>query len=171
MSCAARRRCTALQHSCRRLYSSGVAKPSRTSRKTLTETDSCGIPLQPTWSVNELLSSYPQPVITPSTLQRLHALSALIPPAEGTPEHETLTREMEEMVRLVEAVRLVDTSEVAGKEGDIPDGRIWAEGVGIDISEAAQIPVHDGEINGRQLLQHSSRVSNALYEVNSQRTK
>ena len=102
------------------------------------ETDSCGIPIHPTWSVNELISSYPTPTITSATLKRLHELSALIPPVEGTTEHGTLKREMEDLVKLVEAVKLVDLSDDTGEgsaEGLIPDGRVWAEGTGIQPTD------------------------------------
>ena len=79
--------------------------------KPTVETDSHAIPTRPTWSVNELLSSYPKPQISPATLKHLHELSALIPPEEGTPEHAKLTAEMENLVKLVEAVKLVDVGE------------------------------------------------------------
>ncbi|KAF8268262.1 hypothetical protein EI94DRAFT_1915594, partial [Lactarius quietus] len=72
----------------------------------LVETDDCAIPLKPTWSVDDLLSSYPRPTISSLALDRLHVLSALIPPEEGTPEHAKLIRELEDLVKLVESVRL-----------------------------------------------------------------
>ncbi|KAH9999361.1 hypothetical protein BJV77DRAFT_1064268 [Russula vinacea] len=75
----------------------------------LVETDDCAIPLKPTWSVDELLSSYPRPTISSSALRRLHVLSALIPPEEGTSAHSRLTRELEDLVKLVESVRLFNT--------------------------------------------------------------
>jgi len=90
---------------------------------------SCGIPTQPSWSVNALLSSCPTPTISAATIKHLHQLSALIPPTEGTQEHEKLTREMEELVRLVEAVKL---KEIGHGEG-VPDGRVWAGGKGIRL--------------------------------------
>ncbi|KAI0939653.1 hypothetical protein AcW1_004611 [Taiwanofungus camphoratus] len=135
--------------------------------------ETCGIPLQPVWSVNELLSSYPQPIVTPSTLKRLHDLSALLPPHEGTMEHARLTQDMENLVKLVEAVKLVDTSEVAGEDGEtIPDGRIWAEGSGIEMSESSTMPQHQSsEAVGRELLQHSSRVKDGLYVVDANKTR
>ncbi|KAH9843951.1 uncharacterized protein C8Q71DRAFT_697395 [Rhodofomes roseus] len=129
--------------------------------------DLCGIPTQPTWSVNELLSSYPRPSIPPSTLQRLHELSALIPPAEGTPEHENLTREMEGLVKLVEAVKLVDTSGLeTASDAPIPDGRIWEEGRGIELTQS-----DDLETDGWDLLQHSHRVRDRLYIVDADKRK
>jgi len=76
------------------------------------DTDSCGIPVRPTWSVLTLLSSYPKPTVSSATLSRLHELSALIPPADGTQEHTSLKRDVEDLVRLVEAVKLVDTKDV-----------------------------------------------------------
>ncbi|RPD66702.1 hypothetical protein L227DRAFT_1109 [Lentinus tigrinus ALCF2SS1-6] len=137
-------------------------------KTTLAEVDSTGIPLSPTWSVHELLSSYPRPTISPAILKRLHELSALVPPSEGTTEHAKLTQEMEELVRLVEAVKLVDVSEVA-EDGPVPDGRTWASGEGVRLDaqalEKAQI------VGGRALLEHASRTMDDLYVVQADKPR
>ena len=140
-------------------------------KSTLAEVDTTGIPLKPTWSVNALLSSYPRPTISPSTLKRLHELSALIPPAEGTPEHAKLTRELEELVKLVEAVKLVDVSEVA-EEGSVPDGRIWASGEGVSLDAEAFAASEDTDAaNGRALLAHAARTMEGLYVVEADKPR
>jgi hypothetical protein len=153
-----------------------AAKHSRTHSKSHTasskpKTDPCGIPLHPTWSVNDLISSYPTPTITSFTLKRLHELSALIPPEEGTPEHDSLKRELENLIKLVEAVKLVslgDTSEISG-EKQIQDGRVWAEGTGI---RSMDVPVEvDGEVTGSTLLRFANRTFDGLYIVDADRTK
>jgi len=132
------------------------------------ETDSLGIPTHPTWSVDKLLSSYAKPVIAPSTLKHLHDLSALIPPDEGTEEHVRLTSEMENLVKLVEAVKFI---EVNTDPHEIPDGRIWAEGVGIDLSENAVGDEKD-DISGRELLRYAQRTSpDGLYVVDSDKSR
>ncbi len=135
--------------------------------------DAHGIPTRPTWSVNELLSSYPVPKITPATLKHLHQLSALIPPQEGTPEHAKLTSEMENLVKLVEAVKLVDVGSTSQAEGEVPDGRIWAEGTGIPLEHSQEnvSPKDEGEIHGQALLEHASRTENNLYVVDTGRLK
>ena len=134
------------------------------------QTDSCGIPLQPTWSVNDLLSSYPISKISSSTLNRLYELSALISPAEGTLEHDILKREMEDLVKLVEAVKLVDASEGLGETGgreQISDGR--AEGTGISpVNVQAKA---NGEVTGSELLRFAGRTSDGFYVVDADRTK
>lgn len=89
------------------------------------------IPVRPTWSINELLSSYPKPTISTATLKHLHILSALIPPEEGSLDHTKLIEEMQDLVKLVEAVKLV-TDGVDHGNG-ILDRKIWAEGTGIDL--------------------------------------
>ena len=150
-----------------RLNSSLSSKP--TLRMDV-ETDEVGIPIRPTWSVNELLSSYPKPTISPATLKHLHALSALIPPEEGSPEHAKLTEEMEDLIKLVEAVKLVDTDSV-GDENGVPDGRIWAEGTGINL-DAEPIPAMENEVEGRDLLKYAKNVSpEGLYLIDSDRSK
>lgn len=135
-------------------------------KSTLADVDATGIPLKPTWSVNALLSSYPRPTISPATLKRLHELSALIPPTEGTPEHARLMREMEELVKLVEAVKLVDVSN-NGEDGEVPDGRIWAEGEGIPLELPADVEAEDG----RALLAHASRTTDGLYVVEADKPR
>ena len=136
------------------------------------QADSCGIPLHPTWSVHELLSSYPTPTITSSTLKRLHELSALVPPEEGTPEHDSLKRELEDLIKLVEAVKLVSLGDNPGEvsaEKQIPDGRVWAEGTGI---RSTDVPAEaDGEVTGSTLLRFADRTSDGLYVVDADRTK
>ncbi|KAJ7781541.1 hypothetical protein B0H16DRAFT_1498746 [Mycena metata] len=120
------------------------------------ETDSCGIPRRPTWSVNELLSSYPVPSLAPHTLKHLHDLSALVPPEENTPEYKKLKTGLEELIRLVEAVKIVDTEGVPafGRE----DAGRPAE------ADAADVTAHEG---GRSLLNHSARIHNGFYIVDA----
>ena len=138
--------------------------------RTDVETDEHGIPVRPTWSVNELLSSYPKPTISPATLKHLHTLSALIPPEEDSPEHAKLTEEMQDLVKLVEAVKLVNTDSVDDGNG-VPDGRIWAEGVGIDLDAEPVIP-DETEVQGRGLLKYAKSVSpEGLYLIDSDRSK
>ena len=129
------------------------------------ETDSCGIPLQPTWSVNELLSSYPSPTISTTTFKQLHALSALIPPEEGTLEHDELKRELEDLVKLVEAVKLVKVEEVY----ENGDGRIWAEGTGIPLSGSTTENAKSME--APSLLRHATRIHDGFYVVDADRTR
>ncbi|EJF62858.1 hypothetical protein BD309DRAFT_883365 [Dichomitus squalens] len=141
------------------------------SKSTLVEVDSVGIPLKPTWSVNELLSSYPRPAVSPSELKRLHELSALIPPADGTSEHTKLAQEMEELVKLVEAVKLVDVGEVV-EEGAVPDGRIWASGQGVSLDAEAFAASEDADaVSGRALLAHASRTMEGLYVVETDKPR
>ncbi len=129
--------------------------------------DGDGIPLRPTWSVNELLSSYPKPILEPSTLKRLHELSALIPPEEGTPGHAQLTSEMESLIKLVEAVKLVDVGQGSEEDG-VPDGRIWAEGTGIELERDLG---DESGVQGQALLRHAARTDNGLYVVDADRSK
>ena len=134
----------------------------------LVETDAYGIPLKPTWSVYDLLSSYPTPTISSATLNHLHTLSALIPPEEGTPEHSTLKHEMGDLIKLVDAVKLVKSEVTDGVT--VADGRVWAEGAGLPLSDAK-----DGEDNNvvgsGALLRHSACTSDGLYVVDADRTK
>ncbi|KAH6915171.1 hypothetical protein BKA70DRAFT_568268 [Coprinopsis sp. MPI-PUGE-AT-0042] len=128
------------------------------------QTDELGIPLKSTWSVNTLLSSYPSPKIAPETLKKLYQLSALVPPEEGSPEHAKVTRDLEEMVRLVEAVKLVDTKGTtveAGIEREDMDRKLF----GNPDEQRAK------EVHGQELLKLASRTVNGYYVVEADRTR
>ncbi|PAV20512.1 hypothetical protein PNOK_0313900 [Pyrrhoderma noxium] len=111
-----------------------------------------------------------------SSSLKLHDLSALIPPEEGTEAHEELKNELEEMMRLVEAVKLVDTNapRYYNASSAIPDGRIWPEGVGMTLSSNTR-PVEfedrlqNGEDFGAGLLNIHSLLDVALvrYRISS----
>lgn len=145
----------------RSLFSSPY--PRYQSSGSTTETDECGIPIQPTWSVNELLTSYSTPKIPPQTLKHLYELSALIPPTEGTIAHEKITRQMEEMVRLVEAVKLINT------DGAVVMGR-W-EREDTDRSDSQQGIESKEDSTGQALLKHASRTMEGFYIVEADRTR
>ena len=105
----------------------------------------------------------------PCDLEAPALLSALIPPEEGSPEHAKLT-EIQDLVKLVEAIKLVGTESV-GDENDIPDGRIWAEGIGIGL-DAESIPVDNDEVQGCDLLKYAKIVSlEGLYLIDFDRSK
>ncbi|KAJ7122737.1 hypothetical protein C8R44DRAFT_621964 [Mycena epipterygia] len=124
--------------------------------KRVVETDSCGIPLRATWSVNQLLSSYPTPSIAPHTFKRLHELSALLPPEEDTAEYHELKAGLEELIRLVEAVKIVDTERITAFGSEDPSIQV------VDTSPPPELP-H----NGRSLLQHAARTRNGFYIVDA----
>jgi hypothetical protein len=131
---------------------------------TKTAVDSLGVPLRATWSVEKLLSTYPAPVLSHDTLARLHRLSALQPPEQSSSKAETLRLELEELLRLVEAVKLVNTSTLGGPEhADIPDSRVWPEGRGIALDEPG--PKHLDEVHGKDLLKHARKHVDEQYVV------
>lgn len=136
-----------------------------TSRATV-ETDTYGIPLRPTWSVQELLSSYPAPSISPATFKRLHELSALLPPEEGTPEYVKLKHELEELIKLVEATKLIKLEKTDNI--GIPDGRIIEEGSGIPLDKT---PRENEDVRGQDLLPYASRSTNGMYVVETDRSR
>ena len=113
-----------------------------------------------TWSVNELLSTYPAPTLQPATLTRLHKVSALTPAPEDSAEFSKLKFEVEELVRLVEAVKLVDASHASS------DGRILEaeRGLPMQPEEASNLSEKSAQ-NGTRLLQHASRTAGSFYFV------
>ncbi|OCB84589.1 hypothetical protein A7U60_g8576 [Sanghuangporus baumii] len=140
------------------------------------------IPATPTWSVHTLLESYPRPQISHAELTKLHTLSALVPPKEGSEEAERMQGELEELVRLVEAVKLVDTSKLEklnrdseknGMQSTIPDGRIWEEGRGMTLSSnTREVEFEDPDIeSGKELLKHAKLTKDGFYVVEADRRK
>ncbi|KAI0269184.1 hypothetical protein BC834DRAFT_865212 [Gloeopeniophorella convolvens] len=145
---------------------------SDSAHKPFVETDDCAIPLKPTWSVDDLLSSYPRPVISPSALHRLHGLAALVPPPDGTPEHAKLTNDLEDLVKLVESVKLVNVSAGSGPTDTVLDARVWAEDTGTDLQKSAPKGDSDHEALGREeLLSRATRTENGFYLVHSDRAR
>ena len=72
---------------------------------------------------------------------------------------------MQDLIMLVKAVRLVNTDSV-GDAHDFLDGKIRAEGTGIDLGAE---PI---EVQGRDLLEHTKNVSpEGLYLTDSDRSK
>jgi Asp-tRNA(Asn)/Glu-tRNA(Gln) amidotransferase C subunit len=126
------------------------------------ETDSCGIPLKPTWSVYELLSSYPKPTVSSATLERIHELSALKPPKDGTPEHEKLLQELGDLIKLVEAVKLVNT------DGVQLTGRVYKKDWDRDLASIGKAVEGD---TGQSLLKHASRTADGFYVVDAERKR
>jgi len=79
-----------------------------------------------------------------------------------------MRRELEHLVRLVEAVKLVKVDRHA--DDTIPDGRIWAQGKGIPLKEDAS-RVRDDEKRGRDLLKLASRTLDGMYVVETDRKR
>lgn len=91
-------------------------------------------------------------------ITRLHELSALRPPLEGTPEYKIVKESLQEMVRLVEAVRSVDTAEVL----------VTGRGEREDADRNATYPEGSGK-EGQSLLKNAPRVDGNYYVVDSER--
>jgi len=133
----------------------------------LVETDDCAIPLKPSWSVDDLLSSYPRPTISPSALRRLHVLSALIPPEEGTPEHVKLSRKLEDLVKLVESVRLFKGPGASSPVDTATDARVWAEGN--DLKRTSPGDRDQEALDRAELLSRAGHTEDGLYVIHSDR--
>ncbi|KZT62146.1 hypothetical protein CALCODRAFT_463181 [Calocera cornea HHB12733] len=146
------------------------------------EVDELGIPTKPTWSVQDQIAASPHSAISPKTLAHLHKLSALIAPAVGTQKYQKLKTELQNMVRLVEAVKEVDVSSVT-VEGEVPDGRIWQTGRGMELKgyspEETEIRAQDTKrgnkdekmAEGTELLYHAERTIWRFYVVENDRER
>ena len=119
--------------------------------------------VRPTWSVHELLSAYPAPRISDTVLEKLHKVSALIPPPKESPAFAKRKHQLEELIRLVEAVRLVNVNTVDGSV--VPDGRVLAQGYPIDAPDTRTescVPQVSEEPN---IMQHATRSVDGYYIV------
>jgi hypothetical protein len=82
-----------------------------------------------------------------------------------------LKQDLESLIKLVEAVKLVNYGEEladAGGEGRIPDGRVWAEDTGL---QPVDVQARSDEVTGSALLRFASRTSDGLYVVDAERTR
>ncbi|KAF8339160.1 uncharacterized protein EI90DRAFT_3040676 [Cantharellus anzutake] len=121
--------------------------------------------IRPTWSVHELLSTYPAPKISDATLVKLHRVSALIPPPLDSHAYSERKHQLEELIRLVEAVKLVDVSSTRGTS--IPDGRVWTQGRPIDAPDLNNESSAPQVSEERNILQHASKSVDGYYVVES----
>ncbi|KDR83436.1 hypothetical protein GALMADRAFT_85574 [Galerina marginata CBS 339.88] len=137
MSLLSLRRCF-FQH---RLSIIAIGRTSCRGKSSSASTDPYCIPTHPTWSVNQLLSSYPSPKLSSTTINRLYELSALVPPKEGSSQYDIVKRDLEEMVKLVEAA---------------------------DTDRKTSAVMGFGE-SGQELLKHASQVMDHFYVVDSER--
>ncbi|KZV90498.1 hypothetical protein EXIGLDRAFT_720280, partial [Exidia glandulosa HHB12029] len=135
---------------------------ARSSRE-LVETDELGLPKKPTWSVQELLSSYPTTPLSSDKLQHLHKLAALVPPEQGSAEWNNLSDDIGELVRLVEAVKLIDTTGVEPE--NMLEPIVLSEITG-DESASAETK-YDDEPHGASLLEHAEHSRNGFYVVDT----
>lgn len=132
-----------------------LAKDPETTTRDITSEDDFESLTKPSWSVHELLSTYPAPKLSPETLTRLHKISALKSPPEDSDAFAQLKCEMEELVRLVEAVKLVDTTGVSS------DGRILPADRGIDLTIP---PSSEGTpAEEKDILRHAAKAADGFY--------
>jgi len=80
----------------------------------------------------------------------------LIPPKEDTAEYGQLKAGLEELIRLVEAVKMVDTERITVFGSEDPSIQV------VDTSPPQERPP-----NGRSLLQHAARTRNGFYIVDA----
>lgn len=86
--------------------------------------------------------------IKPADLARLHRLSALNPPPEGSQEEKELLQGLNDLVGLMEVVKSVQLPE--GKEAI---GELLTQGVGeVVIGENIAEERDEGKVGGRDLL-------------------
>jgi Asp-tRNA(Asn)/Glu-tRNA(Gln) amidotransferase C subunit len=109
--------------------------------------------------VKDQLASLPLPSITSDKFIKLHHAAALKPPEEHSLEFSRLKSDLEEMVRLVEAVKLVDTSKVTIKA---------TNEIHFDDLNSDQ-PLSKKLEGGRLLLQHANQTVDGYYIVEAKK--
>jgi hypothetical protein len=76
---------------------------------------------------------------------------------------------LEDLVKLVESVRLFEGPGASSPVDTAVDARIWAEGTGIDLKKAAPGDRDQGALDPAELLSMASRTENNLYVIYSDR--
>ena len=137
-----------------------IVKNRQSSHAIKHQVDSYGIPVQPTWSVHQLLESYKCPKLSSTILDRLYELSALAPPKKYTLRYDKVKKDLEDMVMLVEAVKQVNTN------GVLLVGRVEKE----DRDRIRQNSQLEGE-HGQTLLKYAARMKNRFYTVDAERKR
>ncbi|GAA5927436.1 uncharacterized protein JCM15063_005899 [Sporobolomyces koalae] len=111
------------------------------SRAPQIEVDDLCLPLSSPYTLSSLLPTVPSP-LTNETLDKLHRLSALLPPSSsGTIvkdyEDSKHLEGLSELVQIVETVRSVDTSSLGLEPGQSIDARVRAKSIPIDLFESS----------------------------------
>jgi hypothetical protein len=84
-----------------------ISKPFKSSQpKEPTGVDEYGVPTSPSWSVRQLLKEYPAPTLSDATFEKLHKLSALNTPSDPMPNGSRCAEQLEELIKMVNAVRI-----------------------------------------------------------------
>lgn len=166
----------------RRVLSTTTSHCSRYSTSTPNTTtttnfdaDELGLPKNPTWSVNDLLNSYPPAELADETLSHLHNAAALLPPERDTEDFQKIKRDMANLIKLVEAVRIAPVSPTSTSSHDSsekqPDGRIWPEGRSIDLRDYTTYEVDKQSSStppeGRELMNRAYKSQDGYYLVQS----
>lgn len=137
-----------------------IVKNWQSSYSVKHQVDSCGIPVQPTWSVHQFLESYARPKLSSTIIDRLYELSALAPPKKDTQQYEKMKKDLEDMVKLVEAVKQVNTNGVS----------LVGRGEKEDGDRIQQNSQFEGE-HGQTLLKYAARTENKFYAVDAERKR
>jgi Asp-tRNA(Asn)/Glu-tRNA(Gln) amidotransferase C subunit len=130
------------------------------------------IPSKPTWSVRELIDSMPEPKLEHETLQKLHDLSALHLPPRDSAEYKTLKKDMENLVRLVDAVRVADFENAGPVLDDSQLAKDEMLGHMVMFDHEQMLEEDDRKTqdeipggSGRELLSHAQDSRRHLYHV------
>ena len=137
-----------------------IVKCWQSSHSIKHQVDSCGIPVQPTWSVLQLIESYACPKLSSATIDRLYELSALTPPKKHTLQYEKMKKDLGDMVKLVETVKQVNTNRV----------HLVGRGEKEDGDRIHQNSHYEGE-HGQTLLKYAARTENRFYIVDAERKR
>jgi len=106
-------------------------------------------------------------------------LAALVPPEKGTEGFDKLKKELEDLVRVVEAVRVASGVEnggaivAEGNEKGMADGRIWPKDHGVVFQDEEELDRKGTTTppQGRELLELTRRTKGEFYVVDSSKSK
>ncbi|OAV93423.1 hypothetical protein PTTG_01588 [Puccinia triticina 1-1 BBBD Race 1] len=140
-----------------------VGSSSRRSHTNSNAVDDWYIPIQ--LKTPALQASPTGNPLTDEAMVRLHRLSALEPPDQGSPEFENLKNRLQSMLAVVDSVKDFEPAEdlrVQTNQCEIPDGRIWPADESLPIDWEALVQKQEGFLRSRKQKIPGSRNPNHL---------
>lgn len=130
--------------------------------------DDLGLPVDPQISPSTSRYYKPAPVtLTREQLHKLHKLSALKPPQEGSPEEEKLLEELGSLIGLMDVVKEVSLPQDPKELAELLKGFGQSEQVFDGTNMMREKPSLATGLKGRDLLKYANSSERGLYVFKS----
>jgi Asp-tRNA(Asn)/Glu-tRNA(Gln) amidotransferase C subunit len=130
--------------------------------------DELGLPVDPQVSPSTARYYNPSPVdLTREQLHKLHKLSALKPPQEGSPEETKLMEELGGLIGLMDVVKEVSLPQDPKELAELLKGFGQSEQVFDGTNMTREKPTSTSMLKGRELLKYAAKSERGLYVFKS----